>query len=426
MAKRIPIPALALDFDAAGHQAVADRYVRTQHRPKEVVSSNGNIVFEFSLNHNEFLCFDESTLCVRGSVSEISGHDKDEEHEEKWSKIYPVNYLLHSMFKQVSIEINNEHITPQTQGYMYEAFLEALLTYSPQAKKSILSVAAWLPKKDDRVALIKQGRKFDLAGRLHVDLSHQPKALLGNCDIRITLVPNNSRFFLKCDNDKYMPVINIDDIYFESHKVLVTDKYEADLKQAFKIKKSIKYNLCRKRLKTISIQDNVVDPILENVFTGQLPRLILFCMVKNSAFVGNPKEEPYEFKNFGLNYFQCIVDGVPFPSRPFTPNFKSGFCSREYFSFLQAIGQAGTDAYTSISYSEFQKDRMIIAQNFTAGLSHGFDGIGLLDTPKQGNMQIHLRFDEPLTEPVKAIIYAEYDVCMTIDADRNISHSVLP
>lgn len=425
MSKNIPIPQLALDFDKPGCQTVADRYIRTQHRPKEVVSSNGNIVFEFTLNHNKYLSFDQSVLSVKGNIEDISGHKLDDEgaSEELWSNIYPVNYLLHSMFKQVSIEINNEEITSQSQGYMYEAFLEALLTYSPQAKRSVLSAAAWLPKKEDRLALVKAGRKFDLSGKLHVDLAHQSKALYGGCNIRITLVPNNHSFFIKTDKDKFIPKLHIDDIYFESHKILVSEKYEADIRQAFGKKNTLKYNICTKRLKTISIPENSIDPILENVFTGRLPRMILFCLVKTSAFVGNYKEDPYEFKNFGLNFFQCFRDGVPFPTRPFTPNFGKGFCTREYLAFLQAIGQTGTDAYTSISYADFQKDRMIIAQNFSAGLSHGFDGFGLLDHTKEGNMQIQLRFDEPLTEPIKAIIYAEYDVCVEIDKDHNFSQT---
>lgn len=414
MTKNIPIPPLALDFEKAVYQASAQKYVRTQHRSKEVVSSNGNIVFEFTLNHNEFLSLDESTLCVRGHIK-----DTGSETTKDWSKIYPINYLLHSMYKQVQIEIDNENITPLSQGYMYEAFLEALLTFSQPAKKSILSVGLWLPKKDDRVAVVAAGREFEMVGKLHTDLAHQPKAIPGGCSVRITLVRNKPEFYMMSDCNKHFPSFETDDVYFESHKILVIDAYEKDLNNLMK-KKSITYNHTSKRLKTISVQDNVTDTILENVFTGQMPSMILFCMVKAAAFNGDYKLDPYDFQPFGLNFFQCIVDGIPFPSRPFTPNFSKGLCGREYYALFQALGQNGTDPYSNISFSDFQKDRMIIAQNFTASLSHGYDGLSVLDSPKNGSMQIYLRFDKPLAEPIKVIIYAEFDRCMEMDINRKV------
>ena len=53
--------------------------------------------------------------------------------------IRPVNNLLHSLFSQVDVYLNQKLVSPPNNAYAYRAYIETLLNYGPAAKKSHLT-----------------------------------------------------------------------------------------------------------------------------------------------------------------------------------------------------------------------------------------------------------------------------------------------
>ena len=66
---------------------------------------------------------------------------------------------------------------------------------------------------------------------------------------------------------------------------------------------------------------------LDNVILGQLPKRIVenkaFGFVENKAFNDNKNLNPFNFKNFNINYLCLYIDGVQGPSKPLQPDFKT-------------------------------------------------------------------------------------------------------
>ena len=58
-------------------------------------------------------------------------------------EIGPVNNLLHSMFNQVDVYLNQKLVLPPNDAYAYRAHIETLLNYGPAAKKSHLTSVLW-------------------------------------------------------------------------------------------------------------------------------------------------------------------------------------------------------------------------------------------------------------------------------------------
>ena len=100
----------------------------------------------------------------------------------------PINLLLHSLFSEVDISLNDTLVISSNNTYAYRTYLETLLSYGPSAKKSQLTPALYYkdvagqmndsnPHDEDsqnvgfksRSAFSTRGT-FDMVGIIHSDL----------------------------------------------------------------------------------------------------------------------------------------------------------------------------------------------------------------------------------------------------------------
>ena len=58
-------------------------------------------------------------------------------------KLWPVNNLAHSLFKQISVRLNGTLISPQTDTYHYKAIIETLLNYDREDGETVLKPQGW-------------------------------------------------------------------------------------------------------------------------------------------------------------------------------------------------------------------------------------------------------------------------------------------
>ena len=58
-------------------------------------------------------------------------------------KVSPVNNLLHSMFNQIDVFLNQKLVSPPNNAYPYRAYIGSLLNYSPIEKESHLTAGLW-------------------------------------------------------------------------------------------------------------------------------------------------------------------------------------------------------------------------------------------------------------------------------------------
>ena len=103
--------------------------------------------------------------------------------------VVPVNNLLHSMFNQIDIFLNQKLVLLPNNAYPYRAYIESLLNYSPIAKESHLTADSWLDNTAglfeaqsqtrgelaNKGALNRQhftlnGKTFDIIGHLYCDV----------------------------------------------------------------------------------------------------------------------------------------------------------------------------------------------------------------------------------------------------------------
>ena len=88
-------------------------------------------------------------------------------------------------------------------------------------------------------------------------------------------------------------------------------------------KTTAKYPLTGEEVKAITMHSGIHGKTLDNVILGQLPKIILVSFVENKAFNDDKNLNPFNIKNFNINYLCLYIYGVQVPSKPLQPDSKT-------------------------------------------------------------------------------------------------------
>ena len=78
-----------------------------------------------------------NTYCyVKAKIVQTDGQPLPQD-----APVAPLNLLLHSMFSQVDVSLNERLVTPSKNTYPYQAYLEMLMSYGQEAKASQIIIA---------------------------------------------------------------------------------------------------------------------------------------------------------------------------------------------------------------------------------------------------------------------------------------------
>ena len=178
-----------------------------EHQPLTSLDSGGPIEFVIPGTGDAYLGLANTYLLIRAKVVRGVGTDLAVD-----TPVAPVNNWLHSLFSQVDLYLNDTLVTPSSNTYPFRSYVDTLLSYGAEAKKTQLTSQLWY--KDtaghidatnvdggntglvERHRHIAESRVVDIMGRLHVDLFLQDKFLLNGVDVKIRLVRSKDAFSL--------------------------------------------------------------------------------------------------------------------------------------------------------------------------------------------------------------------------------------
>jgi hypothetical protein len=218
--------------------------------------------------------------------------------------------------------------------------------------------------------------------------------------------------------DGYTPEVNISDaaLYVKRAKVSpqLVEAHNIALQVA-----SAKYFLSHNKVKACTIQKGALDASIDNIHSGQHVRRIFVAFVKNTSYCGEYGQNPYYFENFKINGLCCFLDGVQYPSKPFTPDFENNLVIREMHSLYDAMNMLDTSSTINVDRDNYAQGNTIFGFNFAPDLSNGCCGVGHLNPIKFGSLRLQIRFKEALPKAITVLIYCEFDKLLEIDASRN-------
>lgn len=346
----------------------------------------------------------------------------------------PVNHLLHSIFNQIDVYFNQKLVSPPNNAYAYRAYIEALLNYSSPAKTSHLTSCLWdmdtpghmddllesnpgNPALARRARYISGGKALDLVGHLHCDVFNQDKFLINGVEVRLRFVRSKDSFCLM-ESSGSSKIHILDATLLVRRAKISSGLLLAHARMMSKV--TAKYPLTRVEVKTFTIHSGVMGESLDNVILGQLPKRVIVGFVSNKAFNGDRKLNPFNFKNYGINFFSLYVDGTQIPSRPLQPAFsvEEPLYIEAYQTLFSGTGIHFLNEGNSISRDDYFKGYTLFAFDLTPDLSANCAGHWNL--VKHGSLRLEVRFVKALSETVNCIIYAEFDNVIEIDSSRQV------
>lgn len=403
-----------------------------EYKPVTTISEDSYLEFLVPGNSEDYLDLAHTMLSLKVRL------EKDGEKIDDDAIVAPVNNFLHSMFNQVDVFFNQKCVSPPNNAYAYRAYIETLLNYSDEAKKSHLTTALWYDDTPGHVnaglvkpsttaklstnagavkrnSFVKGGKTLDLLGHLHCDVFNQEKFLLNGVEVRVRLIRSKDAFCL-LDYDSEPIKVHIMDAALRIRRAKINPSILLAHSRALS-KGTAKYPLTRVEVKAFTLHTGVTGETLDNIFLGQIPKRVIIGLVSNKAFNGDRKENPFNFQHFQVSYLALNVDGVQIPSKAIQPDYPDNFVDA-YQTLFSGTGIHFMNEGNSIARDTYANGNCLYAFDLTPDLSA--NNPGHWNLVKTGAVRLELRFAATLTQSVNCVVYAEYDNIIEIDSSRQI------
>lgn len=414
-------------FSVPPTQATIENSHWIHYKPISSLTRNSPIEFHVPGNNDEYLDLAHTMLRIKAKIVNDSPITAD--NQAGAALVGPVNNFLHSIFSQVDVSLNQKLVSPTSNNYAYRAYIETLLNYSEEAKKSHLGTVLWCDDtagsmdntSDGNEGLIARRnlmkeKSVDMMGHLHVDIFNQEKLLINGVEIRVKLVKSREGFSIMDPTGIFD--VEINDATLLIRRVRISPSvliYHAKMLATT----TAKYNITRVEVKTVALHQNIQGESMDNIILGQLPKRLIIGFVSHRAFNGARNLNPFNFHHYTLNYLSLYVDGVQIPSKPLQPDYMNCMYIDCYHTLFSGTGIHFLNQGNSISRSDYPLGYCLYAFDLTPDLSANDDTH--FNLVRHGSVRLEVRFSSVLPETVNCVIYAEYDTILEIDQSRQVT-----
>ncbi len=220
----------------------------------------------------------------------------------------PSNLVLHTLFSEVRIYLENVLLNESNENYGYKAYLSALLTLDSNAKYSWLQAAGFFHDTAKAVDDLDTNNGFDsrrslfmtdphtyspapvtFVGKLFHELASTQTGIIPGIAIRVELSLQNQDFLIMTDsNTKYKFTI-VNASLFCPVAQLRTDAFRH-------LQRHLADNPVKIYYQKIQVTNKVIPTnsktfVTESLFSStQLPSRILFGFLPTKTFLGDPKK----------------------------------------------------------------------------------------------------------------------------------------
>lgn len=158
---------------------------------------------------------------------------------------------------------------------------------------------------------------------------------------------------------------------------------------------------------------------IPNFYTGVKPSLIVFGMIRNSAFAGHRKENPFQFEVFDLKTFNFQVNSVSKPQTPYEfASSETHNCLAHVFSHLyESLGYHNSDVSNLVTRQNFDKHFLILED--LSQLNLALSDINEIN--ENTTIGVNGTFNKALTDTITCVLYVMIPGRFEIDASRHVT-----
>nr|XP_006630736.1 PREDICTED: uncharacterized protein F54H12.2-like [Lepisosteus oculatus] len=389
--------------------------------PLTALTENAPLEFYIAGNGEDYLDLNNTLLYVTALAD---GQDIDAA-----ARVSLVNYPTAAIFSQVDITVGDLLISQSNNCYTYRAFIESVLNYSEEMLKTQYSTELFY--KDTarqhestildgpnqgfrkRASYTTQSQKRELLCHIHADLFFQDKLLLSGIDLKIKLKCNRDAFCLMNNAGEHKLSVLSASLFVK--RVRVSPGVRLGHTEAL-LTANAKYLIDCVQMKVFSLPAGSRVCNQENLFLGQLPKVVILGFVDNAAFSGSFTQNPFNFKHYNVNFLALYADGEQIPTKPLQPDFQNGHCIREYFNLGETSGKRLRDKPLLVDREEYAHSYTL----FTFNLSPDDECTGHYSLITMGNLRAEIRFALPLHTTVNLVAYTLFDNVIELDMRRQV------
>ena len=387
-----------------------------------------NPVIEFNVpgNNTQYLDLSKTRLQVQIKVVQQDGSNLIET-----DKTAPINLLLHTMFAQVDLFLNQVQVgkhAPPT--YALKSYMDVLLNNGKEAKDTELVSQGWYKDSADamdeidptlgsangglvnRYVHIKGSKIWELEGRPDIDFFKQKRYLLNGVSVNLKFWQTSNPFRLMTNDATKGYKVQVVDAQLKVVSINLMDEVIVGHNQILeKEKKMALYPYIQSDVKVYSIAKGLYNYTCDNIWqSGDVPSKLLIALIPSQSFNGDYKRNPLNLVHENLEYVCYTIDGIPRPVRCFKPDFPNGHYTDCYLT-LFGEGHQPND----VSMTDYKGGYTIVYLDMDQHHSEN-----LFPLPSKGHSRLELTFKEALPESLNLLLYAKYPTVLKIDAARNI------
>ena len=338
--------------------------------------------------------------------------EEEEDDEDTIPHISHVNNILHSIFSNVEVYINNQQIYNSNGLYAHKSYISNNFKGSIPNYQGVLHCEGYSFETDPedikegpfferRIKLYSRPEGFTLYGKLGIDFFATSELLYPNTKVRIKLIRARPNFYMISDNPNVS--LGIVDCSLCTRRVALKDEYHQKNMDKL-VYAPVEYNYMETLAKTFIIPSRQNQFIQENIFNNAPIRRIAIAMNTNSAFTGTFKENPFWYRKFNLREIRILRGGQPIVHYDTTNN------CRLYVTTMNSMNF--NDDTPSIPVEYFDDHYVLV-----------FDVTSMQDAAEHchypelvgESLRLELYFSQPLPEVTEVIVLGERMTSVAVD-----------
>ena len=264
-----------------------------------------------------------------------------------------------------------------------------------------------------RSALFDDGKIVQVIIKPHLGPLAQKRLLLPKTRVLFKLIPNSDDFLLTYADDAPTKTYGV---YIKKIKLRVRT-----IKLAPQIATGIFRNLQKSPaiyptptpvMSTAIIDNGLTSWEKDNLFSGKVPKLLMYGIVKNSAFNGSRSENPFFYRNLKISETRLYIDGIQL-----VPTVKTDFTGKSYNeAFLQILN--ATEGKSCLLNAESWDFQNLWVFDLTP---KGSSALSEFYPVRAGNLRLELKFEDAVANgPYTIIFYGLMDSTSQIDGNNNV------
>ena len=343
------------------------------------------------------------------------------------------NHSLHSMFSSIEVYLNNTLVSERSDMYSLVSYLQTCLGMPSNVKETlgyamgyreqgsltdaeIAALATEVPDSSkDWKKKTEKSKSLELIGNLLLDISTMDSFLLSGVDLTLRLHRQPDAYVILSPEGATKNFrLNIQQCRLFVKRLSPAVSASLALEQSIQ-NKALEFMFKKTTVKSFNIQTGELSHIIENPFHNHVPKMLILCIVKQSAMYGDYNSDPTYLQHMNLNRILITLDGTT------VSDMKMDFASNSYVLpyFKNFLEHGFEHAVNGLTFSDFKHHKNAYIFDLSTDDSSTNEG-QTLTLNREGLLRISLQFAQGVTENATIVLLGISQGSIFITKERRV------